>query len=432
VLDKNDREGFSPQAAQYLVSVHRYQELSMPTVPPRYPSESGSSLSVPNKKKLALTSVAVGVIVALGCNRSNGAARSPAPIESTPNNSTAGGNGLDLTPVSSVAAGETGLLSDASLAGTGSMQRVSLADPAVGMQDAMSVTIPSGWSFQGRIVRDVSCSPGDAFPHMQIASPDGAYSLTVMTPFFTTSMPTTLNLRGCGAVAQLMSSANILTRYVVPGLSKGGQASAPSVPPDAANFIQSVNVTNGRLISSGDAARVHLSLTQNGNAMEEYIEGHTVTSRIQGVPGGTTATTVFVYKAPVGQLDAFYQRATTAMALMPNPQWQQRNQQLQQQATMRAQQQGEQQRAAILQQGQDSGAAGRAMLARTQAQIKATGQASMNAAEASEAARHSGAVGTANLVGDRPTSTYFFCNSSGGRTTNNNPNSPGPGWYACR
>ncbi len=180
------------------------------------------------------------------------------------------------------------------------MQRVSLADPAVGMQNAMSLNIPSGWTFQGGVIRNVSCSPGDAFPQIQVSSPDGAYSFTIMTPFFTTAMPTNFNLQDCGAVAPLMSSANILTRYVVPGLSRGGQASAPGSPPDAAKFIQAVSSTNNGVAASGDAARVHGSYNQNGSATEEYIVGHTITSRMQGMPGGTTATTVFAYKAPAG------------------------------------------------------------------------------------------------------------------------------------
>jgi hypothetical protein len=55
----------------------------------------------------------------------------------------------------------------------------------------------------------------------------------------------------------------------------------------------------------------------------------------------------------------------------------------------------------------------------------------MDAAARSEAARHTGAVGTADYVGNRPTAVYYFCSASGGRTTNNNSNSPGPGWYPC-
>jgi hypothetical protein len=352
----------------------------------------------------------LALTVTVGCNRTTSPVQSPAPISES-------SNAPVVTNVSSVIDG----------ASSGGMQRVSLADPAVGIQDAMSLNIPAGWTFQGGVIRNVSCSPGDAFPQLEVSSPDGAYSFTVMTPFFTTSMPTNFNLQGCGAVVQLMSSANILTRYVVPNLSKGGQASAPSAPPTAAQFMQAVNGTNNGVSQSGDAARVHVSY----GATEEYIEGHTITSRMQGMPGGTTATTVLLYKAPAGQLDAFYQRATTTMMVTPNPQWQQRNQQMQQQAAMQAQQQGQRQRAAIMQQGQDAGAAGRAMLANTRNQIAATGQASMNAAAASEAARHTGAVGTANYVGNRPPSTYFFCNASGGRTTNNNPNPPGPGWYRC-
>jgi hypothetical protein len=377
-----------------------------------------------NKAMLAFMGLSVVLSVTAGCNSTPAAG--PAPVvtgspsantEPASANTYGGSDTPALMPVSADTGGAAA-----------GMQRVSLADPGVGMQNAMSMNIPSGWTFQGGIIRTVSCSPGDAFPQLQVSSPDGAYSFSVMTPFFTTATPTNFNLQGCGAVAPLASSADILSRYVVPGLSRSGTASAPATAPGAAAFTQANSRSSNGITTSADAARVHVSYS---NGTEEYIEGHTLTSRMQGVPGGTTATTVLVYKAPAGQLDAFYQRATTTMLVTPNPQWQQRNQQLQQQATMRAQQQGQQQRATIMQNGQDAGAAGRAMLAQTRNQIAATGQASMNAAAASEAARHTGAVGTANYVGNRPTSTYFFCNASGGRTTNNNPNAPGPGWYRC-
>jgi hypothetical protein len=299
------------------------------------------------------------------------------------------------------------------------------------MQNAMSLSIPAGWHFQGGIVRNVSCSPGDAFPQLVASSPDGAYSLTIMTPFFTTSSPTNFNLQNCGTVAQPTTAANILTRYVLPAIRKGAQISAPQSAPGWEPFLRGASPPSNGFSETRDVSRVHVSYTQNGQATEEYVVGSSSVYRHTGMAGGTSSTAVTIYKAPAGKLDAFYTQALATMQVTPTPQWQQRNMQLAQQEAQQAQQQGQQQRAAILQQGQDAGAAGRAMLANTRSQIQATGQASMNAAAQSEAARHTGAVGTADYVGNRPTSVYQFCNNSGGRTTNNNPNSPGPGWYPC-
>jgi hypothetical protein len=390
---------------------------------------------------VVLVAAAAGVAVPLyrshtgdaALSRSTGSGDlSPALYETAPTDMNANGNVPSMAEVSTEAEGGSGFRPGGGSSGAASsMQRVSLADPVVGIQDAMSLNIPIGWKFQGGIARNVPCSPGDAFPQMQIASPDGAYSLTVMTPFFTTSMPTSLDMRSCGAVAPLTSTANILAHYVVPALRQGAQTSAPEAMPNAEKFIQSVTHSSNGIMMSGDAARVHVSYTRNGQSVEEYIVGLTTTSRMQRIPGGTTATMVEIYKAPAGKLDAFFQQAAATMEATTNPQWAQRNAQLAQQAASHAEREGEWQRAAILQNGQDAGAAGRAMLSRTRDQIQATGQASMDAAARSEAARHTGAVGTADYVGKRPTSVYYFCNASGGRTTNNNPNSPGPGWYPC-
>jgi hypothetical protein len=315
---------------------------------------------------------------------------------------------------------------------TAAMQQVWLGDSAIGMPQAMSVNIPAGWHFQGGILRNISCSPGDAFPQMVVTSPDGAYSLTIMTPFFTTSMPTNFNLQNCGTVAQPTTAANILTHYVIPAIRRGAQVSAPQTAPGWEPFVRGASAPSNGFSETRDVSRVHVTSTQNGQPVEEYIVGSTSVLRHSGMAGGTSSTAVTIYRAPSGKLDDFYTQAVTTMLVKATPQWQQRNQQLQQQAAMQAQQQGQQQRAAIMQQGQDAGAAGRAMLANTRNQIQATGQASMNAAAQSEAARHTSAVGTADYVGNRGTSVYQFCNSSGGRTTNNNPNPPGPGWYSCR
>jgi hypothetical protein len=319
----------------------------------------------------------------------------------------------------------------ASPATGGSLQRVTLADPTLGIEDAMSLDIPTGWQFEGIVVRNVPCSPGDAFPQVQASSPDGAYSITIMTPFFTTSQPTDFDLRTCGTVAPLMPAAIILSRYVVPAIRRGAETSNPEPVPQAEGFLRSVNRNENGIVMSGDAARVRVSYTMNGQRVEEYVVGLTVQMRRQGMPGGTSSTTVQIFRAPPGKLDEFVAMASSKMTLTPNPNWQQRNQELTQQAAARAEWQGNRQRAAILQNGQDAGAAGRAMLANTRAQIQATGQASMNNAARSEAARHAGAVGTMDYVGDRPTQVYFFCNGSGATRTNNNPNSPGPGWFPC-
>ncbi len=316
-------------------------------------------------------------------------------------------------------------------AALGPLKRVFLADRTLGMQDAVSVPIPADWKFEGRIVRDVPCSPGDPYPQMQATSADGTFGMTIMTPFFTTSQPTDFDLRSCGVVAPLMSTADVLVRYVLPAIRRGAQTSAPEAVPEVDKFVQSVSHSANGFIVSGDAARVRVFYTQNGQKVEEYVIGFTTQIRHAGWSGGTSSTMVQILRAPGGKLDEFVKQTGPDMQPVPNPEWQQRSQLLAQQAAQQAQQRGERQRAAIQQNGQDAGAAGRAALANTRAQIQATGKASMDNAARSEAARHASAVGTADYVGGRPTSVYYFCDGSGATRTNNNPNPPAPGWTLC-
>jgi hypothetical protein len=382
---------------------------------------------------------ALALLFTTACNKSqpNQAPAAPANVSTSTTPSASPSAGVPSSPEASSYPSTEPVAADASYTpastspNPASVQRVWLGDSAIGMSQAMSMTIPTGWHFQGGIVRNVSCSPGDAFPQLVVSSPDGAYSLTIMTPFFTTSMPTNFNLQNCGTVAQPTTAANILTHYVAPAIRRGAQISAPESAPGWEPFLRGASPPSNGFSETRNVSRVHVAYTQNGQAIEEYIVGSESVFRHSGMNGGTSNTTVSIYKAPAGQLDAFYTRAMSTINITPTAQWQQRNMQMAQQAAQQAQQQGQQQRAAIMQQGQDAGAAGRAMLANTRNQIQATGQASMNAAAQSEAARHTAAVGTADYVGNRATSTYFFCNNSGGRTTNNNPNSPGPGWYSC-
>jgi hypothetical protein len=402
---------------------------------PRSTSVTSRSLI---QSKLVIGGISMALVLAAGCKKSQPAAPAAAPTTSSsgsPAGMTSNYSTADTSAPSNYApdpsAAQSSYTPVSTTPAASSTQTVWLGDSAIGMPQAMSMTIPTGWHFQGGIVRNVSCSPGDAFPQFIVSSPDNAYSLTVMTPFFTTSMPTNFNLQNCGTVAQPTTAANILAHYVVPAIRRGAQASAPQSAPGWERFMSGTSPPSNGFSEARNVSRVKVSYTQNGQAIEEYIVGSESVFRHSGMNGGTSTTTVSIYKAPAGKLDDFYTQAMATINITPTPQWQQRNQQLAQQEAQQAQQQGQQQRAAIQQQGQDAGAAGRAMLANTTKQIQATGQASMNAAAQSEAARHSSAVGTADYVGNRGTSTYFFCNNSGGRTTNNNPNPPGPGWYSC-
>lgn len=310
----------------------------------------------------------------------------------------------------------------------GLMQKGWLADPAAGVEHAMSLSFPEKWRFQGEILRNVSCDPGSAYLRYRITSPDGVYSVTLLVPFFTFATPGNQDVRSCGAIAQATSAENVLLHFVVPALYRGARGT-PEPLPGLAQYRQANGHASGNSIISADMAMVRVKYPLDGANREAGVFGFTLTGRYTNIPGNWSVTNVLILDAPAGQLDMLAERMRS-ISLIPDSEWRQRDNQITQQIIQQSNQQGQQAQDGILADGQRN--ANRLQNQATQAQqnIQNTGNASMNNAARAEAARHTGAVGTMDHVGGRYTSIYYFCNGTS-RTTNNNPNPPGPGWYAC-
>lgn len=318
-------------------------------------------------------------------------------------------------------------------AAAGGFRAVSLRDPGFGMA-AYTLEIPVGWKFEGEVRRDVGCSPQDPFAAYRVTSADGLTVIQVMTPFFTAypaQFALGMDFSRCGVFTPAAPTGQLLTRYIVPAIRKGAEVvGSPEPTPDLQQWRQQ-SAQQGQFYStSGDASRVKVAYTENGHAFEEWIVGMTVVTRFkQG--GGFSKTVVGTVRAPKGYLDDAQKNLSWALKLTANPDWAQREQQRQQQSAQQAQANGERTRSGIAAQAQANMNATAARTQQTIDQIHATGAASMNAARNSENARHASAVGTADYVGDRPTTYYRWRNTVTGATqTTNNATSPGPDWVA--
>jgi hypothetical protein len=333
-----------------------------------------------------------------------------------------------------VAAAPLGLVAQARHPATyGAMHKVSLDDAQFGMP-AYTIEAPAGWKFDGKIRRDIGCSPADPFPAYEFTSPDGQTRIRVLTPFFTAypaSLTQGLDFRQCGIFAQSMPTGRLLTQYIAPALRKGAQIGQPEMTEDGSKWKQQAAHQFPMYSTSGDASQVKLTFNDNGQAMEERIVGMTQITSMGRQGYGFSGTYVTTVTAPSGKLAEAEANLSWATNLVPNPAWTPQEQQRQMQATAQTQAQGERTRAGIAAQGQANMDATRAKMQSTIDAIHATGSASMSAARDSENARHSAAVGTANYVGDKPTQYYRWRNTVTGETkVTNNPTVPGPNWAA--
>ncbi len=309
-----------------------------------------------------------------------------------------------------------------------SRQLVTLRDESLGMP-AMTAQIPAGWRFEGAIDRNVSCSPGDAFPHFRAQSPDGSITIQQLIPFFTTDHPMQ-GFNQCGVIAQVQPTTTLLSRYIVPAIAPRLHADAPEPIPGTEALVLGMTHFDGRFHVSGDTGRVHLTYTSStGQPTEEYIIAVTQRFVMPGY-GSNSVTQLKLVSAPAGQIDHVVETIAANLNLTPLPAWQQRDQQLAANARNASDQQGDRTRAAILADGQRNSQRLGAVAAGAVDNINRTGAASMNAAAASEQARHDAAMGTAAHAGDK-TVSYKWCDAQGNSTYTDTTRPPAYGWQRC-
>jgi hypothetical protein len=295
-----------------------------------------------------------------------------------------------------------------------------LVDQAWGLP-AGTVSIPRGWGFAGGVLHAAggACTVTGTSAVMHIEAPDGSEGLVVMPSLRAqyTSDPGSMRQyasQGC-LVATGMTATDFLKSVVIPKARPGARVldSGPdplleqTVAQESEQMRQQMAQSGMRgALPTMTSARVRISYTRNGRPVEEFIRAM-VTCMRQPLPGtpvfsvDCTADQVSLLHAPAGQLDALAARQDL-VELKPNPAWQQRmaqdNQQYQQasQAQMNQQQNQNAQNAnAYLQNNENAIHASAARGQQNVDMIHNIGNASMNADRQRQAAIDHSAQGTA-------------------------------------
>ena len=306
---------------------------------------------------------------------------------------------------------------------------IAINDPGLNMQ-AATLTFPAGWQAQGEIDRSQPCSVGSPLPQFRVQNQAQQMFILHMLPFYTYSspgIPGNINYRSCGAISQLTHASDILTRLIAPQLTRGlqgAQLGRPQPIPGAGP----TQGNGGGFRTSGDSARIHVSYTENGQPREETLDALTTVTYFPGNMGGTTSTVINITSAPQGQLEAALNVAEHGLDTKVSPKWLQITAQQDQEQVAAQTENGKRVQAGIHAQAQANMQNSIAASNATIDAIHRTGQASMQAAANSEAARHDSAQQTAAYVGDK-TLVYYWRNTlTGETTTTTNRNSPGRNW----
>lgn len=225
-----------------------------------------------------------------------------------------------------------------------------------------TVTIPKGWGFAGGVVHATggSCTVTGTSPVMHIEAPDGSAGVVVMPSLHAqyVSDPNTMRQytsKGC-LVATGVTATDFLKGVVIPKARPGARildaGPAPLLEPMVAKATQQMRQFAARNGMRGapptvSSARVRIGYVRNGQPVEEFVSAMVVCSR-QSVPGtrvfsvDCTADQLNLVYAPAAQLDALAARKDLVEA-KPNPAWQQKLAQNDQQYQMESQSQMRQQ-----------------------------------------------------------------------------------------
>ncbi len=284
-----------------------------------------------------------------------------------------------------------------------------------------TVTIPKGWGFAGGVVHATggACTVTGTSPVMHVEAPDGSTGVVVMPALRAQYVndPNTMRQyasNGC-LVATGMTATDFLEGIVIPKARPGAHVleagPAPLLDPMVAKISEQLHQQMAQSGVRGPApavssARVRIGYVRNGHPVEEFVSALVVCNR-QSMPGtrvfsvDCTADQLSLVYAPAAQLDALAARKDLVDA-KPNPAWQQRlaqnDQQYQMalQARMNQQQnQNTQNAEAYLQNNLNGIHAAAAQGQRNVDAIHAIGKASMDTDRQRQAAIDRSAQGTA-------------------------------------
>lgn len=212
-----------------------------------------------------------------------------------------------------------------------SLQNLPVPDPAFNMS---SGTLPffAGWTGTAAVDRSDPFCPQCPIIVLRMTSPDGKSLIQQLNhPFHTTVTPPMVGAGGHIAIMRFSSTADLLTRYILPGLNLGGQASAPQ--PFAPAFLATVRQQAAASGIPGTFADTAGVLVSGVDAGEEYFVYGITRGTLQGTPAEGSITNVGVVEAPIGHAQALAEALKALPPIQQDAQWTTRQQQLVQQQT---------------------------------------------------------------------------------------------------
>jgi hypothetical protein len=299
---------------------------------------------------------------------------------------------------------------------------VQVSDPQLNM-DAYTVPVPNGWKFAGVVERDPSCRGNGPGLKSVVASPDGLTEIRHI-PGFRWMWTDNVTLRqamqksGCPAI-DLDSAAGFVINVAIPNLHKQATILSISKLDEAGEASLASQLASARQQNAQMAARYgqppqRLTLEGARVRIRYQVGGKTVDEQVQTVMDcvyaqmpamfnqasytnrNCSARSVYIVRAPQGQLDALLNSAELAdvnKATQPNTPWLTRVLQDQQTAFNAAQARSNQAFQALMQQGQADHAALMRQGAAFQAQEQRSFQQSQARDRATQAATDAAAHG---------------------------------------
>ena len=297
-----------------------------------------------------------------------------------------------------------------------------IEDPQLGMV-AQQVTTPAGWRFEGSTAHGQGCSRPPDTISFRAGSSDGVYGILADGGYkygMTNNPQVNAQMRQQGCILFSSTVADFLKDVWVPNMRPGAQIEEAGPMPDDDPLLRTVRTGNHMFVppptpgyqvqNSITGGIVKLRYVKDGRPVEEKLRAIAFCSdtRMQNPMGGPlteqldcTVPQLIAMETSNGRVDAFEAEVQHIVAIIPNPAYDQRINQI------------------IAQRGQIIAQRGQAALAQTQAGIDAqrnaqiaqgqtaldnihrTGAAIMNNERASANALHQQSQAFARSVGDQ-------------------------------
>ena len=208
-----------------------------------------------------------------------------------------------------------------------------ITDPGFGNMKALTVTIPSGWQFQGTVVRGPDCFP-NSFPTFRAYSRDGLTEIRLL-PAFNWSFHPAIRMKtiaGCLPFERTMSATEFLNHFVelIPGGVHvvGSMSIAQPYRERVDNVATSLNANNRTpgFHATVDTAALRVETINGSFVIEQRVRvwlGCRVNAQAGVFSGGGCDAHVDVLRAPMGKLDALVALVDAHDLTKPtgDPQW---------------------------------------------------------------------------------------------------------------